>query len=206
MRRKLYTGLTAALLTFAALLAPTTHANDAARAIAVIDANVAPEPEPQPNNIAVNGFFSVDPAQQGSTFQAAVVMEIPRGLHVNSNRPLGKYAVPTTVKVDAPRGFRVTPVNYPRGSVRTFRFGGAAAERLAVYEGRAIFRFNVSVPAGQELGVERVRVNVRFQSCNDEVCFPPATRELALRIAIVGRDTPSNRINGQYFGGGRKRN
>lgn len=163
---------------------------------------VAPEPEPQAANIGVNGFFSTDPAQQGSTFQAAIVMEIPRGMHVNSNRPLGKYAVPTSVKVDAPGGLRVTPVSYPRGSVRAFRFGGAAEERLAVYEGRAIFRFNVSVPANHEQGVARVRVNVRFQSCNDEVCFPPATRQLVLPIAVVGRDTPVRRINGQYFGGG----
>ncbi len=201
MRRKLYLGLTAALLSLAALLAPTsTPATGAASA-----ANVAPGPEPQASNIGVNGFFSVDPAQQGSTFQAAVVMEIPRDLHVNSNKPLGKYAVPTVVRVDAPRGFRVTPVTYPRGTVRTFSFGGAAEERLAVYEGRTIFRFNVSVPANHGTGVETVRVNVRFQSCNEEVCFPPATRELALRIAVVGRDTPSNRINGQYFGGGRRK-
>jgi DsbC/DsbD-like thiol-disulfide interchange protein len=204
MRRKLYTGLAAALLTFTALLAPTTHATDTARAV-IINTDVAPEPEPQSNNVGVNGFFSVDPAQQGSTFYAAIVMEIPRGLHVNSNKPLGKYAVPTVVKVDAPNGFRITPVMYPRGTVRTFRFGGAAADRLAVYEGRAIFRFNVSVPAGHQLGVERLRVNVRFQSCNDEVCFPPATRELVLAIAIVNRDTPVNHINGRYFGGGRKR-
>ncbi len=164
-----------------------------------------PEPEPQSNNVGINGFFSVDPAQQGSTFQAAIVMEIPRGLHVNSNKPLGKYAVPTVVKIDAPKGLRVTPVNYPRGAVRTFRFGGAAEERLAVYEGRTIFRFNVSVPAGQELGVARLRVNVRFQSCNDEVCFPPATREMVLPIAIVGRDAPSKNINSVYFPRGKRR-
>ena len=204
MRRNFYTGLAAALLVFAALLAPTTRATDDATP-AVLDAAFTPEPEPQASSIGVNGFFSVDPAQQGSTFQAAVVMEIPRGLHVNSNKPLGKYAVPTVVKVDAPKGFRVTPVTYPRAGVRTFRFGGAAEERLAVYEGRAIFRFNVSVPASHGLGVETVRVNVRFQSCNDEVCFPPATRELSLRIAVVGRDTPSNRVNGNIFGGGGKR-
>jgi DsbC/DsbD-like thiol-disulfide interchange protein len=207
MRRKLYPGIAAALLTLAALLAPTTPAPAAAASAAAPappaaggPANAAPEPEPQSNDIAVNGFFSVDPAQQGSTFQAAVVMEIPRGLHVNSSRPLGKYAVPTTVKVDAPRGFRVTPVAYPRGAVRTFRFGGSAAERLAVYEGRTIFRFNVSVPAGHELGVARLRVNVRFQSCSDEVCFPPATRQLVLPIAIVDRNARVNRINGGYFG------
>ena len=204
MRRKLYPGLLAALLTLAAPHAPTTPA-----AFAAPDADSygapAREPEPQADQIGINGFFSVDPAQQGSTFQAAVVMEIPRGLHVNSNKPLGKYAVPTVVKVEAPRGFRVTPVTYPRGDLRTFRFGGAADERLSVYEGRTVLRFNVSVPANHGLGVETVRVSVRFQTCSDEVCYPPATRNLALRIAVVGRDTPMNRVNGQLFGGTRRK-
>jgi DsbC/DsbD-like thiol-disulfide interchange protein len=206
MRRKLYPGLAAALLASASLFATTTPAPAVVKA-AAIDAHaaVAPEPEPQASNIGINGFFSVDPAQQGSTFQAAVVMEIPRGLHVNSNRPLGKYAVPTTVKVDAPKGLRVTSVAYPRGTVRTFRFGGGTEERLAVYEGRTIFRFNVSVPAGMEQGVARVRVGVRFQSCNDEVCFPPATRELVLPIAVVGPGGASKRINSVYFPGGGRR-
>ena len=198
MKRESIIRLALALLTLTALLAPTAPASFA-------EPFAFAPTAPQSSSIGVNGFFSVDPAQQGSTFQAAVVMEIPRGLHVNSNKPLGKYAVPTVVKVDAPRGWRVTPVSYPRAAVRSFTFGGAEAERLAVYEGRAIFRFSVGVPAGHPVGVETVRVSVRFQSCNDEVCFPPATRDLSLRIAVVGRDTPSNRVNGQIFGGGRKR-
>jgi len=177
-------------LLLAALLTPPGYTTAAAPAV-------------QSDQIGVNGFFSVDPAQQGSTFQAAIVLEIPRGLHVNSNRPLGKYAVPTTVKIDAPRGLRVTPVSYPRGTVRTFRFGGAGAERLSVYEGRAILRFSVTVPPGQELGVARIRANLHFQSCSDEVCFPPTRRELVLPIAIVNRNTPSRRINQRYFGRGR---
>src|SRR5436305_6121994 len=187
--------LTLALL-LAALLMPAGFKKTAA----------APTAPAQAGNININGFFSVDPAQQGGTFQAAVVLDIPEGLHVNSNRPLGKYAVPTSVKVEAPRGLRVTPVTYPAGKVRAFRFGdGAPEERLAVYEGRAIARFNVVVPADYEQGVAHVRASVRFQSCNDEVCFPPATRELDLAIGIVGHDTPVNHINGQYFGSGRRR-
>jgi DsbC/DsbD-like thiol-disulfide interchange protein len=198
MKRRNNTRLATLLLLLAALLAPAPFETTTAAP------GVAPTAA-QSSNININGFFSVDPAQQGSSFQAAVVMEIPRGMHVNSNRPLGKYAVPTVVKVESPRGLRVTPVSYPAGAVRTFRFGGSDAERLAVYEGSAVFRFNVSVAPGAELGVARVRVSVRFQSCNDEVCFPPATRELTLPIAVVNRDTPMNRINGRYFGGGRRR-
>ena len=203
MRRKLFAPLACILLISAVMSAPSTlRKTEAAPVIVETNASAAPAPAPQSSNIGVNGFFSVDPAQQGSSFQAAIVMEIPRGMHVNSNKPLGKYAVPTVVKVDSPRGLKVTPVSYPRGSVRAFRFGGSDEERLAVYEGKAIFRFNVAVAAGTEQQVARVRVSVRFQSCNDEVCFPPATRELTLPIAIVGRDTPVNRINHQYFGGG----
>ena len=200
MKRDSFIRLALALLIFAAALAPLQPAS--ANESTSVEAAA---PEPQASNIGVNGFFSVDRAQQGSSFQAAVVMDIPSGLHVNANKPLGKYSVPTVVKVDAPRGFRVTPVTYPRGSVRTFSFGGAEATRIAVYEGRSIFRFNVTVPPEQPFGVENVRVSVRFQSCTDEVCYPPATRNLDLNIAVVGRDTQVNRINGQYFGGGGRR-
>src|ERR687884_1359947 len=101
MKRDSFIRLAPALLLLAAALAPAVP--PAARA----DTPVEPSaPEPQASNIGVNGFFSVDRAQQGSSFQAAVVMDIPSELHVNANKPLGKYAVPTVVKVDAPRGLR----------------------------------------------------------------------------------------------------
>jgi uncharacterized protein len=195
MRRKVLTRRTSLFLFFAILLAPAQFTSGS-----------APKSSPAPaqgGNVGINGFFSVDPARQGSSFQAAIVMEIPRGLHVNGNRPLGKFAIPTTVKVDAPRGMKVTAVTYPRAQVRSFSFGGGGpAERLAVYEGLAIMRFNVTVPADFERGVARVRVNVRYQSCSDEVCFPPRSEQLVLPIAIVDPGHPSNRINARYFGGG----
>src|SRR5918912_66396 len=135
MRRKLFTRRVALLIIniIALLIVP---ANFSARPPAL-----ALQP-----NIGVNGFFSVDKAQRGRTVQAALVMDIPEGFHVNSNKPLVKYAIPTVLKIDAPGGIKVGPVTYPRSALRSFSF---SQERLAVYEGRAVMRINVQIFGGR---------------------------------------------------------
>ena len=189
MRRKLFTRRLS-LLTIAALL--------------IVPANFTASPTlpPLQPNIGVNGFFAADKAQRGRTVQAAVVMDIPEGFHVNSNKPLGKYAIATVLKIEAPGGIKVGPVIYPRSSVRSFSF---SQERLAVYEGRAVMRFNVIIPAGFEPGVIELRASVRYQSCSNDVCFQPATRNVTMPIAVVGANESVKRINGQFFGGGGRR-
>jgi len=157
---------------------------------------------PQPN-IAVNGFYSVDRAQRGRTIQAAVALDIPDGFHVQSNRPTRKFDIPTEVRVEAPAGVRVGPVSYPRAILRRFKFSGG--ERISVYEGRAVMRFNVTIPANHEAGVTELRLRVRFQSCNDEACFQPVTRNITLPIEVVGANEPVRRINAEIFGGGGRR-
>lgn len=156
-------------------------------------------PEAQPS-ITVNGFFATDKAQRGRTVQAAVVMEIPRDYHVNGNKPLGKYAVPTALKIEAPGGIRIGPVLYPRATVRSFSF---SEEKLAVYEGRVVMRFNITIPSGYGEGVTELRARLRYQSCTNEVCFPPQTREISMPIAVVAANDSVKRINGNIFGGRR---
>lgn len=152
-------------------------------------------------NIDVNGYFSTDKAQRGSTIQAAIVMDIPAGYHVNSSRPLSKYAVPTSLKIDAPGGIRVGPSSFPAARVRRFKF---SEDQLAVYEGRAVIRFNVSIPASFGTGGAELKARLRFQSCNEEVCFPPQTREVKMWIEVVGANEAVKRVNGNIFGGRRK--
>jgi DsbC/DsbD-like thiol-disulfide interchange protein len=150
-------------------------------------------------DIAVNGFFSADKAQRGRTIQAAIVMDIPGGYHVNANKPLGKYAIATTVKIDASGGIKASPVTYPRSIVRGFSF---SQEKLAVYEGRAVMRFSVTIPANYEAGVTELRASVRFQSCSNDACFPPVTRIVTMPIGVVGANESVKRINTEIFGGG----
>jgi DsbC/DsbD-like thiol-disulfide interchange protein len=165
-----------------------------------VPANLNAAPEPQPN-IGINGYYASDKAQRGRTVQAALVIDIPGGYHVNANRPLGKYAIATTLKVEAPKGVTVGAITYPRAIVRKLK--AVNNEPLAVYEGRAILRFNITVPANYQGGEVVLKARLRYQSCNDEVCFPPKNQDINMGIGIVGPNDRVQRANGWVFGGRR---
>ncbi len=182
--------LTSKLLLFIFLLAVPQNF------LAKPKATVAVAPEP---TIHFKGYYSNDKAQKGRAMRAAVVLEIPDGYHVNANKPLGKYAIPTTVNVEGPRGVTVSPIVFPRAVIRKLK--ATNNEALAVYEGKAIMRFNVTVPADYGDGWLNLKAKVRYQSCNDDVCFPPKTQEIDIGIGVVGANDRVQRANGWLFGG-----
>ena len=141
-------------------------------------ATVTPQTPP---NISVTGSLSPDQVRRGQTVKGTVVMEIPSGYHVNSSRPLEKFLIPTQLKVEAPRGITIGVVTYPRAALRQFKF---SKNRVSVYEGRATMRFDVRVPANFSSGTTELKAHLRFQSCNDEVCFPPQSRDVSLWLKV----------------------
>jgi len=148
----------------------------------VAPANFFAKPSPQSApNIAVTSALAADKVQRGRTVQATVVMDIPSGFHVNSSRPLEKFLIATQLKIEAPKGIRVGAVIYPRAVLRNFKF---SKNRVSVYEGRATMRFTVMVPANFPTRTSELKGHLRFQSCNDEVCFPPQTRDVSLWLTI----------------------
>jgi hypothetical protein len=141
-------------------------------------ANAVPQSAPK---IGVNGLLPSSKTQRGRTVRASVVMDIPSGYHVNSNHPLEKFLVATNAQVEAPKGIRLGPVSYPGAVLRKFKF---SKNRVSVYEGRATMRFNVTVPRSFASGAVEVKVRLRYQSCNDELCFPPQTRGVSLWMTV----------------------
>ena len=160
---------------------------------ACVAVTAAPMPDP---NIGVKGYFATDKAQRGRTVQAAVVIDIPSGYHINSSRPLESYLIATSLKVDGPSGVRIGPSLYPRAALRKFKF---SKKQLSVYEGRAVVRLNVTVPANYSGGSIELKAHLRLQSCNDEVCFPPKTYNEDMRIDVVGANDRVQRVNGWVF-------
>jgi thiol:disulfide interchange protein DsbD len=133
------------------------------------------------NDVNVSGSIAPDKIKKGRVARATVVVDIPAGLHVQSNRPLDKFLVATKLDVEAPSGMQVGPIAYPRALMRNLKFSKKA---VAVYEGRAVMRFNVTVPANYNGSSGEIRGKLRFQACNDDSCFPPVTREVKIWLNV----------------------
>ena len=134
-----------------------------------------------PPNINVSGYVPGDSVRRGRSAQAVVTMDIPSGFHVHSNKPLEKFLIATQLDVEAPQGVKVSRVVYPRAILRSLKF---SKSRVAVYEGRARMRFNVTVPASFGSDSAQLKGRLRYQSCNDELCFPPQTKEVWINVKV----------------------
>src|SRR5580765_5265084 len=57
---------------------------------------------------------------------------IPAPWHVNSNKPLDEFLIPTVLTID-PATAETTSIQYPQHELKSFAFSGGS--KLAVYEG-----------------------------------------------------------------------
>ncbi len=132
----------------------------------------------QTNAQTVSG--SIKKARKGQIVRGYVVLKIPRGLHVNSYRPKSEYAIPTRVSVKG-SGVKAYGVTYPPGKMRKFSFSD---QPISVYEGRAVFGFKVKIPKNYRRKTIRVKANIRYQACTNEVCYAPKTKSVWITARV----------------------
>jgi thiol:disulfide interchange protein DsbD len=112
-----------------------------------------------------------------SATSGSVTLQILDGWHINSNKPLDDFVIPTELKLD-PATADLVSAEYPAHVLRTFTFSGDS--KLAVYEGR----IQINFVARLKNGAKEIKGRLHYQACNDKVCLPP--RDLAL-VLDVGR-------------------
>jgi len=75
--------------------------------------------------------------KSGSAVDAAVVIDIDDGYHINSNRPAESFLIPTALKLQPLSGLTVARVVYPKAKLQKFSF---SKKPMSVFEGKAVLR------------------------------------------------------------------
>ena len=154
--------------------------------------------------VSTRAALSVDKVKQGGKFQAAVVVDVTPGYHINSRHPSESYLIPTVLKLDKLQGITPGLVLYPRGQMKKFSF---SEKPLSVYEGRAVLKFAATASPALAVGNHSIHGKLTVQACNDQACLQPKTIDVEVPFEVVGPGTQANPANGDIFGtsGGKRR-
>jgi hypothetical protein len=136
----------------------------------------APQQVPSPRDVvAPTIYVSLDPVGRGSQFQIAAVLKIRPGFHINAREKSEDYLIATDLRSEAPAGFQLGEVSYPKGALHTFTF---SKKPLNVYEDTITLRLPVTALANAPLGAQHIPLKLRYQACSTEICLPPVTLTL----------------------------
>ena len=141
-------------------------------------------------------FVSLEPVPRGRAFEVAVVAEIIPGFHINANKVLEDYLIPTTIEADPPKGLKVVEIVYPKASLQKFEFANA---KMAVYDGSVTIRIKLMAEADAPLGEMTLPVRLRYQACNDKACLPPVRKNLSANFQVVAAGTTAREIHAEIF-------
>jgi thiol:disulfide interchange protein DsbD len=127
-------------------------------------------------------------ASAGSTVRLALVVSLPDGLHAQSNRPHDPAYIPTTLTLDPPEGVTITEVVFPPA---TDFFLQGTAEPLAVFEHEFVIGLVAEVASDVPTGEVTIPARLRYQACDDTVCFRPRTIDTSWSFDVAPRqDAP----------------
>jgi hypothetical protein len=144
--------------------------------VAVTALPSAPQQVPSPKDVvAPTAYVSLDPVGRGSAFQIAIILKIRPGFHINAREKSEDYLIATDLRTEAPAGFQVGDVSYPKGALHTFTF---SKKPLNVYEDTITLRLPVTALANAPLGTQHILLKLRYQACSTEICLPPVTLAL----------------------------
>jgi len=142
--------------------------------------------------------------RQGILRQLIVRCELTEGMHIYGE-PVPEGMIPTTVSVSAPDGLIIEDPVFP--PTETLRLEGMDLE-LPVWSGTVdiVIPF---YPVGElasetrplDLETVEIEVGIRYQACDDRVCFPPKTEKLVLQVDLDVIDVPSL---GMHLGHGQR--
>jgi thiol:disulfide interchange protein DsbD len=130
----------------------------------------------QDAGITVTGLLSHDKVAPGQAFRLAVVLNLPAPWHCNANPASQPEFIPTTVSFNATPSVTIGKITYPAGQVEKVSWSDTP---VALYSGKVAI-----IAEGKLTGTGPVTITgtVKYQACDDQVCYAPKTVPVAWRV------------------------
>jgi len=120
--------------------------------------------------------------RSGTSARVAIKVSLPEGLHTQSNKPRDPNLIPTELAIDAPGGVQVEEIVWPPATDLK-QLG--QDQPLAVFEREFLIGVQLAIPASAPPGALKVPGHLRYQACDANLCYAPATADFEWAINVV---------------------
>jgi thiol:disulfide interchange protein DsbD len=117
----------------------------------------------------------------GATARLTLNVKLPAEIHVQSDKPRDPFLIPTALTVKPPAGFAVERIIYPKPT--DFAQAGRK-EPLAVFGASFMIEVSVKIADDAAGGPVTVPAQLRYQACDDKVCFAPARADVQWTLNV----------------------
>lgn len=145
----------------------------------------------------VDASFNFTALQPGQQAVAAFVVQIDNGFHAQSHTPSDPSFIAFKAKVTPEPRLKVYEAVYPPGEVHDYGDLG----KLNVYTGQLIIYLPVQVKPDAATGDLKLTGTLRYQCCDNNVCYPPSTMSFTVQTTVVSAATPVETQKPELFKG-----
>jgi hypothetical protein len=134
----------------------------------------------------------------GETFQAALILDIMEGYHLNAHTVKDPNLIRTELEIPAGGAVSWPFIRYPEDQATPgVEVPGLVGEQ---YVGRIVLRLVGRLPKEAVPGPLPVKMSLFFQACTDLVCLVPFNNRFELEIPVVAPGTAVKTLHPEIFG------
>jgi len=161
----------------------------------VVVASVALSGQPARPTATLSAVVERERIEPGSSVRLALLVTLPEGLHVQSNAPKDPSLIATTLTLEAPAGVAPVETVYPRASDLAQN-----GQTLAVFDREFVVGVRLILGSKLPFGDLAVPARLRYQACDERVCYTPATARVAWTLHVVPSAASTRARHPEVFG------
>ena len=123
------------------------------------------------------------PVKAGGTVTLRLSVRLPQDVHVQADKPRDPSLIPTALTLVPPAGFSIDRITYPKA---TDLSQAGRTEPLSVFGGEFVIEARLAANNGLAPGAHQVQATLRYQACNESLCFAPTRATAQWTITVSG--------------------
>lgn len=136
----------------------------------------------QPDVLKTDLVASFDKIRPGTKIDLAILAVIDPAYHINSNMPTDEFLIPTEIRFEPIAAASFGQIIFPKAKMARFGFSD---QELSVYDGTITMFSDLTLAPDFGQDTVKITATLTFQACNDQLCLPPAEKQLVLVLPVA---------------------